>query len=92
MGDSRIERRAFNRLLTVFHCQCASGPVRGARARRAPGAAAPVRTYHAGQSWWEPPGALHRVSRNASSNDPAVLLAIYIVPEGARPEDLMKPI
>ena len=50
------------------------------------------RTYQAGESWWEPPGALHRVSRNAGSTESAVLLAIYVAPKGAQPEDLMKPV
>src|SRR5215472_14950603 len=37
----------------------------------------PERLVHAGEAWWEPPGAVHRVSRNASSSEPAKLLAIY---------------
>ena len=37
-------------------------------------------TFHAGDAWWEPPGAIHRVSRNASSTEPATLLAIYARP------------
>jgi quercetin dioxygenase-like cupin family protein len=48
-------------------------------------------TFSAGNAWWEPPGAIHRVSRNASSSEPATLLAIYIAPKGATPADLMKP-
>jgi quercetin dioxygenase-like cupin family protein len=52
----------------------------------------PERTFHAGEAWWEPPGAIHRVSRNASLLEPAVLLAIYVAPRGATPDDLMKPI
>ena len=48
--------------------------------------------FHAGDAWWEPPGAIHRVSRNASSTEPAVLLAIYIAPKNATAGDLMKPI
>lgn len=51
----------------------------------------PERTFSAGNAWWEPPGAIHRVSRNASSSEPATLLAIYIAPKGAAPADLMKP-
>ena len=27
-------------------------------------------TFHAGDAWWEPPGAVHRVSRNARSTEP----------------------
>jgi quercetin dioxygenase-like cupin family protein len=49
-------------------------------------------TFHAGGAWWEPPGAIHRVSRNASSTDPATLLAIYVAPKSATADDLMKPI
>jgi quercetin dioxygenase-like cupin family protein len=49
-------------------------------------------TFHAGEAWWEPPGAIHRVSRNASLNEPATLLAIYIAPKGATAADLMKPL
>ena len=52
---------------------------------------APEHTYHAGEAWWEPVGAVHRVSRNASSTEPATLLAIYIAPTGATAEQLMKP-
>ena len=51
----------------------------------------PERTYRAGEAWWEPPGAVHRVSRNASSSEPATLLAIYIAPMGATGHELMKP-
>jgi quercetin dioxygenase-like cupin family protein len=53
---------------------------------------APEQTFSAGSAWWEPPGAIHRVSRNASSTEPAKLLAIYIAPRGATAADLMKPI
>ena len=52
----------------------------------------PEQMFHAGDAWWEPPGAIHRVSRNASSTDSATLLAIYLSPRGAAPTDLMKPI
>ena len=52
----------------------------------------PEQTFHAGDAWWEPPGAIHRVSRNASSTEPARLLAIYVAPRGASAADLMKPI
>jgi len=52
----------------------------------------PERAYRAGEAWWEPPGAIHRVSRNASSSESATLLAIYIASAGATGADLMKPI
>ena len=49
-------------------------------------------TYEAGESWWEPPGAIHHISRNADDSSPATLLAIYIAPTGASPEELMRPV
>jgi quercetin dioxygenase-like cupin family protein len=52
----------------------------------------PEQIFHAGDAWWEPPGAIHRVSRNASSTEPARLLAIYVAPRGATTTELMKPI
>jgi quercetin dioxygenase-like cupin family protein len=52
----------------------------------------PEQTFRAGDAWWEPPGAIHRVSRNASPTEPATLLAIYIAPKGATAADLMKPL
>jgi quercetin dioxygenase-like cupin family protein len=51
-----------------------------------------ARTFAAGEAWWEPPGAIHRVSRNASTTEPAKLLAIYIAAKGATAAELMKPI
>ncbi len=38
-----------------------------------------ARTYQAGESWFEPPGSRHQVSRNASKTNPAKLLAVFIV-------------
>jgi quercetin dioxygenase-like cupin family protein len=52
----------------------------------------PERVFHAGEAWWEPPGAIHRVSRNASNLEAAKLLAIYIAPKGTTGADLMKPL
>lgn len=37
------------------------------------------RVYHAGESFFEEPGSLHRVSRNASKTKPAKLLAVFVV-------------
>jgi len=39
----------------------------------------PKRIYRAGESFFEEPGALHRVSRNASKAKPAKLLAVFVV-------------
>jgi quercetin dioxygenase-like cupin family protein len=39
----------------------------------------PARVYRAGETWFESPGAHHRVSENASNTEPARLLAVVIV-------------
>jgi quercetin dioxygenase-like cupin family protein len=39
----------------------------------------PARVYRAGETWFESPGAHHRVSENASDTEPARLLAVLIV-------------
>jgi quercetin dioxygenase-like cupin family protein len=38
-----------------------------------------LRVYKAGESWSEPPGASHPISRNASKTKPAKLLAVFVV-------------
>ena len=40
------------------------------------------RVYRAGESWYEAPGAHHRVSRNASKTKPAKLLAVFVKDSG----------
>jgi quercetin dioxygenase-like cupin family protein len=39
----------------------------------------------AGESFFEPPGALHAISRNASRDQPASLIAFFILDGGERP-------
>jgi quercetin dioxygenase-like cupin family protein len=39
----------------------------------------------AGESFYEPPGALHSVSRNASQTLPASLIAFFVLAEGECP-------
>jgi quercetin dioxygenase-like cupin family protein len=39
----------------------------------------PRRVYRAGESFYEPPGSQHNVSRNASKKRPAKLLAVFVV-------------
>jgi quercetin dioxygenase-like cupin family protein len=39
----------------------------------------PARVYHAGEGWYETPGAHHKVSENASKTKPAKLLAVFVV-------------
>jgi quercetin dioxygenase-like cupin family protein len=42
----------------------------------------PKRVYRAGESWYENPGSIHRVSRNVSQTEPAKLLAVFVVDTG----------
>jgi quercetin dioxygenase-like cupin family protein len=42
------------------------------------------RVYRAGEGWYEVPGAHHRVSRNASTTEPAKLLAIFVMDPGEK--------
>jgi quercetin dioxygenase-like cupin family protein len=44
---------------------------------------APARVYHAGESFFEGPGAHHVVSENASASKPAKLLAVFVADDGA---------
>jgi quercetin dioxygenase-like cupin family protein len=39
----------------------------------------PKRVYRAGESFYETPGSSHPVSRNASTTEPAKLLAVFVV-------------
>src|SRR5215472_4607017 len=39
----------------------------------------PAKVYHAGEGFYEAPGAHHRVSENASDRDPARVLAVFVV-------------
>jgi len=45
----------------------------------------PAKNYHAGVGFDEDPGAQHRESENASANEPASLLAVFIVEPGENP-------
>ena len=44
-----------------------------------------TRIYRAGESWFEPPGAIHSISRNASQTEPAKLLAVFVVDTNDKP-------
>ena len=44
----------------------------------------PVKVYKAGESFFEAPGAHHRVSENASTTEPAPMLAIFVVDSSER--------
>jgi quercetin dioxygenase-like cupin family protein len=43
----------------------------------------PVKEVKAGESFFEPPGALHIVMESASTTEPAAAIAVMIVPDGA---------
>jgi quercetin dioxygenase-like cupin family protein len=47
-------------------------------------AGGPVETFRVGQSFFEPPGATHLVSANASNREPAELIAVFVADEGAQ--------
>jgi quercetin dioxygenase-like cupin family protein len=42
-----------------------------------------LETFEVGQSFFEPPGATHLVSANASNTEPAELTAVFVADEGA---------
>ena len=44
----------------------------------------PVETFKVGQSFFEPPGAHHLISANASNTEPAELIAVFVADEGAQ--------
>ena len=46
-----------------------------------------TRIYRAGESWSEPPGAIHSISRNASKTEPAKLLAVFVLDTNDNPAD-----
>jgi len=54
----------------------------------------PVRVVHAGESFFEPIGAVHTVAESASQTEPAEAIAVMLVPDGApllTPEPAPKP-
>src|ERR1700748_41326 len=44
----------------------------------------PVELFKVGQSFFEPPGATHMISANASTTEPAELVAVFVADEGAQ--------
>ena len=53
-------------------------------------AGGPVETFGVGQSFFEPPGATHLISANASMTEPAELIAVFVADEGAQLTTLVK--
>jgi quercetin dioxygenase-like cupin family protein len=43
----------------------------------------PEQRFEAGQAWYERPGQIHRVSRNASTTQPARLVVFFLTQPGA---------
>ena len=43
-----------------------------------------ARIYHAGESFSEPPGAMHWICRNASKTEPAKFLAVFVTDTDAK--------
>jgi quercetin dioxygenase-like cupin family protein len=44
----------------------------------------PAKVYRAGESFFEPPGSEHLISENASTVEPASLLAVFVADDGAQ--------
>jgi len=72
-GRSQAHRHAGSVLAYVL-----SGAIRSENS-----ATGPARVYHAGESFFEPPGSEHLVSENASTTEPASLLAVFVAPDRA---------
>jgi quercetin dioxygenase-like cupin family protein len=49
----------------------------------------PTKIYKAGETFHEPSGCLHRVSRNPSTSEPARLIAVLLHPRDAK--DILTP-
>jgi len=45
----------------------------------------PADTFTQGQTWFEPPGAVHLFAENASATEPAELLAIFVAQDDCGP-------
>jgi quercetin dioxygenase-like cupin family protein len=50
----------------------------------------PIETFGVGQSFFEPPGATHLLSANASNMEPAELIAVFVADEGAELTTLLE--
>lgn len=51
----------------------------------------PVETFEVGQSFFEPPGAIHAVSANVSNTEMAELIAVFVADEGAELTTFIDP-
>jgi quercetin dioxygenase-like cupin family protein len=48
-------------------------------------AGAPAETYSTGETWFEPPGTVHLFAENASTTEPAEILAMFVTEEDCGP-------
>src|SRR5262249_30673929 len=46
-------------------------------------AGGPAESFNAGDSFFEPPGAIHLVSENASTTEPGEVIGVFVADEGA---------
>ena len=74
-GDSTAPHRHAGSVLAYV----ISGQIRSENS-----ATGPVRVYHAGETFFEPPGSTHLISENASDMDPASLLAVFVADDHAQ--------
>nr|WP_267239377.1 cupin domain-containing protein [Paludibaculum fermentans] len=51
----------------------------------------PAKVFRAGEGFYEPPGAHHRISENASDKAPASLLAVFVVDSKDTPLTIPDP-
>jgi quercetin dioxygenase-like cupin family protein len=51
----------------------------------------PAKVYQVGDEFYEEPGAHHRISENASTTEPASLLAVFIVDTKDKPLTTLDP-
>ncbi len=73
-GKSRSHHHAGSVLAYIISCAI----------RSENSATGPARVYKAGEGFFEPRGSAHLVSENASATEPASLLAVFVVDDGAR--------
>jgi quercetin dioxygenase-like cupin family protein len=50
----------------------------------------PTKTLHAGDTFYEPPGAIHSVSKNASSDKP-LKIVVFMVADASQPSTVNEP-
>jgi quercetin dioxygenase-like cupin family protein len=49
-----------------------------------------LKAYKQGEAWYEPPGTVHVIARNASKTERAKLLVFYLGEEGKAPTTIIK--